>query len=198
MNEEFYTKKRWLNWIDKVKETNFKMPESEEGNVEVFVNIMDDVILACLKVIARWEHELITGEEAAQTIDSIRDIVSEEHESLGDDADLMLESLKASLAAVFLSCIRYIGGDYDRNTSLRDLVNQAANAEKDERIDDALNTIAEIGSRVIGGETLPEDVMADMSYCMVAELLDGIDAISAAMIGDNSYKDDDGSEDNEG
>jgi hypothetical protein len=30
---------------------------------------------------------------------------------------------------------------------------------------------------------------------MTAELMDGIDAISAAMLGDDSYKDEDGSED---
>jgi hypothetical protein len=30
---------------------------------------------------------------------------------------------------------------------------------------------------------------------MTAELMDGIDAISAAMLGDDSYKEDDGSED---
>jgi hypothetical protein len=33
---------------------------------------------------------------------------------------------------------------------------------------------------------------------MTAELLDGIDAISAAMLGDNSYKEDDGTEYSEG
>jgi hypothetical protein len=45
---------------------------------------------------------------------------------------------------------------------------------------------------VIGGESLPEEVMADLDYSLAAELLDGIDAISAAMIGDDSYKEDDG------
>jgi hypothetical protein len=32
---------------------------------------------------------------------------------------------------------------------------------------------------------------------MTAELMDGIDAISAAMIGEDSYKNEDGSEDSE-
>jgi hypothetical protein len=50
-----------------------------------------------------------------------------------------------------------------------------------------------VGARVIGGEALPE--IGDMPYCMTAELMDGIDAISAAMLGDDSYKDEDGSED---
>jgi len=46
---------------------------------------------------------------------------------------------------------------------------------------------------VIGGESLPE--IGDLPYCMTAELMDGIDAISAAMLGDDSYKEDDGSAD---
>jgi hypothetical protein len=40
---------------------------------------------------------------------------------------------------------------------------------------------------------MPE--MGDLPYSMTAELMDGIDAISAAMLGDDSYKDDDGTED---
>jgi hypothetical protein len=36
--------------------------------------------------------------------------------------------------------------------------------------------------------------MTDLPYSMTAELLDGIDAISAAMIGEDSYKEDDGTE----
>ncbi len=49
---------------------------------------------------------------------------------------------------------------------------------------------------MIGGESLPE--IGEIPYCMTAELMDGIDAISAAMLGDDSYKDDDGSEDTGG
>ena len=47
---------------------------------------------------------------------------------------------------------------------------------------------------MIGGESLPEEAIADLPYSMSVELLDGIDAISAAMIGDDSYKEDDGTE----
>ena len=40
--------------MNKVKESNFKLTESDEKNAgAVFVYIMDDVVLACLKIIAR-------------------------------------------------------------------------------------------------------------------------------------------------
>ncbi len=192
MKEEFYTQKRWLNWMNKVKESKFKLPESEQDTTgAVFVYIMDDVVLACLKVIARWEKGLITQDDALSTIRSIRDIVSSEQESLGEDADMMLASLRTSLAAVFESCNSYILRDFNKDRSIDEMIKDAIEAEKDGRIDDALAIVGNIGARVIGGETPPE--IPDMEYCIVAELLDGIDAIAAAMVGDNSYKEEDGS-----
>jgi hypothetical protein len=197
MKEEFYTQTRWLNWINKVKESKFKLTEPDEKNSgAVFIYIMDDVVLACLKVIARCEREIITPEEAVTEISAIKEIVFQENESLGEDADLMLESLKTSLAAVFVSCQRYITGDFDRDSPLEELVQEAIAYEQKEDLDSAFDLLSQIGSRVIGGETLPE--IGDLPYCMTAELLDGIDAISAAMLGDNSYKEDDGTEYSEG
>ena len=65
MKEEFYTEKRWLNWMNKVKDSNFRLSEAEDKNSgAVFIYIMDDVVLACLKVIARVEREILTPEEA--------------------------------------------------------------------------------------------------------------------------------------
>jgi hypothetical protein len=197
MKEEFYTQTRWLNWINKVKESKFQLTEPDEKNSgAVFIYIMDDVVLACLKVIARCEREIITPEEAVTEISAIKEIVFQENESLGEDADLMLESLKTSLAAVFVSCQRYITGDFDRDSPLEELVQEAIASEQKEDLDGAFDLLSQIGSRVIGGETLPE--IGDLPYCMTAELLDGIDAISAAMLGDNSYKEDDGTEYSEG
>jgi hypothetical protein len=194
MKEEFYTEKRWLNWINKVKESNFKLTEVDEKNSgAVFIYIMDDVVLACLKVIARCEREIITPEEAIAEIAAIRSIIFQDHESLGEDADLMIESLKTSLAAVFVSSQRYIVGSFDHESSIDDLVKRAIDAEQQENLDEAFDLLSQVGARVIGGEGLPE--IGDLPYCMTAELMDGIDAISAAMIGDDSYKEDDGTED---
>ncbi len=194
MKEEFYTQKRWLNWMNKVKDSNFKLTESEDKNSgAVFIYIMDDVVLACLKVMARCEREIITPEEAISEIITIRSIVFQEHESLGEDADLMLESLKTSLAAVFVSSQRYIAGNFDRESPLEELVQKAIAAEQQENLDGAFDLLSQVGARVIGGESLPE--MGDLPYSMTAELMDGIDAIAAAMLGDDSYKEDDGTAD---
>jgi hypothetical protein len=192
IKEDFYSQNRWQNWINKVRESNFKLTDPEDKNAgAIFIYIMDDVVLACLKVIARNERDIITTDEAIAEIDNIKDIVFREQASLGDDADLMLQSLRTSLAAVFVSCQRYISGDFDRQTPLEDLVKKAVAAEEEENLDETFDILSQIGSRIIDGESLPD--MEELPYCLTAELLDGIDAISAAMIGDDSYKDDDGS-----
>ena len=195
MKEEFYTEKRWLNWLNKVKESNFKLTESDDKNAgAVFVYIMDDVILACLKIVARCERGVISPEDALTEINNIKEIIFKEQEPLSEDADLMLESLKTSLAAVFVSSQRYIAGDFDHDTPIRDLINKAIEEEQHENLDGIFDTISQVGARVIGGENLPPEA-AELPYSMTAELMDGIDAISAAMLGDNSYKEDDGTED---
>lgn len=196
MKEEFYTDKRWQNWLGKVKDSKFTMKDSDEKNAgAVFVYIMDDVVLACLKVIARCERKVIPPDEALSELDNIRNIVFKDHDSMGEDIDLMIDSLKTSLAAVFASCQRYITGDLDRESDLKQMVKKAIKAENQENIDEAFNILSHVGARVIAGESLPEEATADLPYSMTAELLDGIDAISAAMIGDDSYKEDDGTED---
>ncbi|MCJ7444985.1 MAG: DUF2150 family protein [Methanotrichaceae archaeon] len=193
MREDFYSQNRWQNWINKVKESNFKLTDSADKNAgAVFVYIMDDVVLACLKVISRNERGAIPEDKASAEINKIKDIVFQEQESFGDDADLMLESLKTSLAAVFVSCQRYITGDFDRQTPLGELVKKAVAAEQEENLDETFNILSQVGSRVISGESLVD--LEDLPYSMTAELLDGIDAISAAMMGDDSYKEDDGTD----
>ncbi|KKG15794.1 hypothetical protein EO97_10370 [Methanosarcina sp. 2.H.T.1A.15] len=47
---------------------------------------------------------------------------------------------------------------------------------------------AQCGAIVLKGQSLPEEVMAELPYGIVAEWLDGIDSISAAMVGSDSYK----------
>lgn len=68
-------------------------------------------------------------------------------------------------------------------------------AENEGDLDEAFNLLSQVGARVIGGESIPE--IGELPYCMTAELMDGIDAISAAMIGEDSYKNEDGSEDSD-
>lgn len=79
-------------------------------------------------------------------------------------------------------------GDYDEGANIEELTKSAIEAEASDNLELALDYTAQCGALVLKGKSLPEEVMADLPYGIVAEWLDGIDSISAAMVGSDSYK----------
>ncbi|WMW25520.1 DUF2150 family protein [Methanolobus sediminis] len=192
-HQDFYTAERWNNWVNQVKECDFKFDESDEPQGKegaIFVNMEDDIILACLKIIAKCENGQISPETAMLSIADIRDIALAEIDSISEDVDMMIESLQTSLMGSFAACEAYLSGDYDENAEIADLVKVALEAEASDDIEIAIGTVAEIGALVISGKELTEKVMEEVPYGLVAEWLDGIDSIAAAMVGSDSYKND--------
>ena len=107
---EFYTQKRWENWLERAKESGFQIKESEEEagkESAIFVNMVDDVILACLKVTARFDKGMLSREKALEILAEVRDIVLAEVEPISEDIDLMIESVQtphsSTTRATFLS-----------------------------------------------------------------------------------------------
>ncbi|WP_410507523.1 DUF2150 family protein [Methanosarcina hadiensis] len=188
---EFYTQKRWENWLGRAKESGFQIKESEEEagkESAVFVNMVDDVILACLKVTARFEKEMLSKEQALEILGEVRDIVFSEVDPISEDIDLMIESVRTSLMGAFIAFENYVMGDYDEGANIAELIKAAVDAEASDNLDLALDFTAQCGALVLKGQTLPEEAMAELPYGIVAEWLDGIDSISAAMVGSDSYK----------
>lgn len=188
---EFYTQKRWENWLGRAKESGFqiKEPEEEAGKESaIFVNMVDDVILACLKVTARFDKGMLSREKALQITGEIRDIVLSEVEPISEDVDLMIDSIQTSLMGVFIAFECYIMGDYNEGANIEELIKVAVEAEASDDLELALDYTAQCGAIVLKGKSLPEEIMAELPYGIVAEWLDGIDSIAAAMVGSNSYK----------
>jgi len=184
----FYTQERWQNWINKVKESGFKLEDQEKG--AVFVNMEDDVVLACLKLSSKYDKNLISKEEALKHLNDIKEIVLKKIDPIDEDIDLMLESIQLSLMGVFASCECYVEKAFEKTKSLGTLIQSAVNAEKEDNLGAALGSIAQIGANILSGGKLNEKDLEDLPEGLVAEWLDGIDSISAAMVGDTSYKDD--------
>jgi hypothetical protein len=184
----FYTQERWQNWIVKVKESGFKPDDQEKG--ATFVYMGDDVVLACLKVIAKYDKKLISKDEALKYLTEIKEIVLKKVEPIDDDIDIMLESTQVSLIAVFASCECYINVEYVKTRSFAKLLKDALKAEKDDNMGMALDNIAKIGANILTGGKFKEKDFDNVPEGIVAEWIDGVDCISAAMIGDTSYKDD--------
>lgn len=187
----FYTKERWQNWIEIVKESNFKIDDQDK--YAVFVNMTDDIILACLKIIAKYDKGLLPKADANKYLSEIKEIVLKKVDPINDDIDIVLESTQLSLIGVFTSCERYIDKVFETTKSFDKLIKDAINAEENNDMGKALDCVATIGANILSGESLDKNDIDNMSsegQGLVAEWLDGIDSLSVAMIGDTSYRDD--------
>ncbi len=184
----FYTEERWQNWISKVKESGFKLDDQEKG--AVFVYMEDDVVLACLKIIAKYDKNLLSKDDALGHIAGVKEIVLKKIEPINEDIDIMLESTQLSLMGVFASSECYVEKAFEKTGSFGKLIKGALEAEKLDNMGAALGNVAEIGANVLAGGKLKDKDLEDIPEGLVAEWLDGIDSISAALVGDSSYKDD--------
>lgn len=187
----FYSQERWNNWIEQIKESGFELKENEEDmgkSGEIFVNMEDDIILACLKVIAKFDNKELTKEAAFEALDEIKSVVLNPIDPISESIDLMIDSLQTSLIGVFASCECYIDGGIDKSADLSNLIKSAVAAEENNDPGSALGYIATVGANVLNGSELSEDMMTELPFGLVAEWLDGLDSIAAAMIGDDSYK----------
>lgn len=190
----FYTQERWQNWVDQVKESGFKFDDQEKFDDKekgvIFVYMVDDIILACLKVAAKYDKKLISKDDALKHIAEIREITLKKINPIDNDIDIMFESTQSSLMGVFVSCECYLKNGYQKTKSFGKLIKTAAQAEKEDNMGVALDIIAEIGANIIAGGKLKDKDFDSVSEGLVAEWLDGVDSIMAAMVGDVSYKDD--------
>ncbi len=184
----FYTEERWQNWIMQVKASGFKIDDQQKG--AIFVNMEDDVVLACLKVIAKFDRNLLSAEEALEHISIIKEIVLKKIEPITEDIDMMIESLQLSLMGVFASCECYIEKAFEKTKSLKPLIKKAIEAEKEDNMGTVLGNIAQIGANILAGGKIKDKDLEDIPDGLVAEWLDGIDSLRAAMLGDTSYRDD--------
>ncbi|WP_406661041.1 DUF2150 family protein [Methanolobus sp. ZRKC3] len=193
LHHEFYTQERWNNWLNQVRESDFKLEESEEpqgAEGAIFVNMEDDIILACLKVIAKFDKEQISAESTLEILMDIRDMVLAEIEPISEDVDMMIASLQTSLMGGFAAFECYVGGDYDKTDKIAALVKKAIKAEESDDVEMVIDAIAHIGALVLSGKRLTEKTLEKVPYGLVAEWLDGIESISAAKVGADSYKND--------
>ncbi|MDR0767885.1 MAG: DUF2150 family protein [Methanosarcinales archaeon] len=188
---EFYSKARWDNWISQIKEAGFSLEDEEkaEKNAMIFVNMADDVILSCLKVAARFDKGATDAEGALDILGTIQDIVLEEVPPISEDADIMIMSVQDSLNCSMAAFEAYFLEDYDKKADIKKLIKEAGAAEEKEDMDTAFMIVANIGAMVIGGEPFDEKYLTILpEESIVAEWLDGIDSIAAAMVGSDSYK----------
>ena len=188
---EFYSKSRWDNWINQIKDSGFSLDDEEKAEkcAMIFVNMTDDVILSCLKIAARFEKGVISEEGALEILTMIQNIVLEEVPAISGDADMMIMSVQDSLNCSLAAFEAYFLSDYDKKSNIKKLIKEAGEAEEKDDMETAFLIISTVGAMVISGEPFEEEYLTILpEESIVAEWLDGIDSIAAAMVGTDSYK----------
>jgi len=157
----FYTEERWQNWIKEIKERFVKLDDPKRA--DLIDEIENDVDLACLKVIAKYDKNLISAEEALKYLNQIKEIVLKKIDHIDDDIDIWLESMQYSLEPVFASCKCYIEKTFEKTSSLNKLIKNAIQAEKEGEIERAYGYIAEIGANILVGGRLNDKDIEDIA-----------------------------------
>jgi len=190
----FYSQERWNNWINQVKESKFKIDPTAEGLGRegiVFLDMEEDVILALCKVTGKLQLGSLAKEDAANSIQDMKEIVLAKIEPMDEDKDAMIESVQSSLVGAFAAAEAFVGGDFDARQKAEDLVLQASKAEESGDMDKAFELMGKAGALVFAGKKFDSDKVYEKipPEGFVAEGVDGLDTILAVLAGGIDYTD---------
>lgn len=190
----FYSQERWNNWISQVKESKFKIDPNAEGLGRegiVFLDMEEDVILALCKVTGKLQLGTITKEDAANSIQNMKEIVLAKVEPMDEDKDMMIESVQSSLVGAFAAAECFVAGDFDPKKKIEDLVLESARAEGSGDMDKAFELMGKAGALILAGKKFDSDKVYEKipPESFVAEGADGLDTIAAVLAGGIDYSD---------
>ena len=185
-----FSEERWNNWIECAKQSDYK--SIDEASTAVFVDMEEDVIVACCKVVRGFELGKLTQEESLEAIKHVK-AITEKRTDTGDvELDDLIGLIQASLIGAFVSFESYVRNSFADSTSITKLVQEALDQEKKGHLDLALAIVGKIGARIIAGEPLHQETIGEIEDSYVAEWLDGVDSISAAITSYIEYDDGEG------
>ncbi len=180
-----FTEERWINWLECAKQSDYK--KMDETATKVFVEMEEDVVIACCKLVKGFEIGKLTQEESLAGVIAI-ETITEKKTNTGDrELDDLIGLIQASLVGAFASFESYIKESFSDKSPMDELIREALEQEKKGHFDLALAIVGKIGARVIAGEALYEETIAELEDSYVAEWLDGVDSISAAIVSSVEY-----------
>ena len=181
-DEGFYSRERWNNWMERLREEEFD-PEDDDGDgARLFFNLQDDITIACTKAVEAYEEGDVGEEEFMDEIDEIREIVMREEE-LEQNKAMVLEGVQTSLIGVMASCEAYVtnNGAAAEDATVEEYVREAARAEKEDDMDRALALIAEAGALILDDAGFDAESYEDLEYGFVSEWVNGLDSLAQAV-----------------
>jgi hypothetical protein len=189
-DDGFYTRERWSNWMDQVREEEFD-PEADDGAL-LFFNLQDDVTIGCVDTVEAYEDGEIDEETFLEELNEIRDVVMREVDLGDEEKEMMLDGVQTSLLAVFAACETYVTRDVEGEGSVEERVAEAARAEQEDDMDRALGVVAEAGALIIDGEGFDvEGIPEDVEYGYVTEWINGLDSLVDAVTEPETIEEDD-------
>ncbi|HYA61005.1 MAG TPA: DUF2150 family protein [Candidatus Acidoferrum sp.] len=188
-----FNEDRWNNWIELAKESDYK--NIEEAPPPVFIDMEEDVIIACYKLIKGFEMGRVTKEEMLESFAKIELITQKKINTGDEDLDDILDLVQSSLLGAFASFESYVTNSFVDDVKADDLIKEAVEQEKKGNLDCALEIVGKIGAKIMAGNSLSEEAVVELNDGCVAEWLDGIESISAVLISNIEY--DDGSAEDE-
>jgi hypothetical protein len=192
--QAFYSQERWNNWINQVKESKFKIDPTAEGLGRegiVFLDMEEDVILALCKVAGKLQLGTIPKEDAANNVQTMKEIVLAKVEPMDEDKDMMVESVQSSLVGAFAAAECFVVGGFDPKQKIEGLVLQAAKAEEAVDMDKVFELMGKAGALILAGKKFDSDKVYEKipPESFVAEGVDGLDTIAAVLAGGIDYTD---------
>jgi hypothetical protein len=180
-----FTEERWRNWIDCARRSDYK--KVDETTTTVFVEMEEDVIIACCKVVRGFEMGKLTREESLDGLQNIEAITETKADTGDAELDDLIALIQSSLVGAFASFESYVKASFAEKATLDELIREALDQEKKGHFDLALAIVGKVGARVIAGEPLRQEALAELEDSYVAEWLDGVDSISAAIASSIEY-----------
>jgi hypothetical protein len=181
-DEGFYSRERWNNWMQRLREEEFD-PEDDDGDgARLFFNLQDDITIACTKAVEAYEEGDVGEGEFMEEIDEIREIVMRE-EDLEQNKAMVLEGVQTSLIGVMASCEAYVtnNGAAAEDATVEEYVREAARAEKEDDMDRALALTAEAGALILNDAGFDAESYEDLEYGFVSEWVNGLDSLAQAV-----------------
>ena len=189
---EYYTEERWHNWLDRLREETID-PDDEES-ARLLLNLQDDTAIAVAKILTDYvdsaagridpddeDATYLDEESALERLEGIRETVLAEAELDDEDAEMLLEGVQTALMCVFYTAEEYVVSGAPESGTVAEYVEAAAEAERDEEIDDALGYCVQAGTLIVDGAELDPEIVEELEFGLVAEWVNGLDSLQTAL-----------------
>ena len=176
---EYYTKERWQNWIDRLREEEID-PEQEDS-ARLLLNLQDDTAIAVAKILTDHDEEILDDDGVLDELEDIQQIVLSEVTFEEDEKTMLIEGVQTSLMCVFHAAHEYVVGGPPEEGTIEEYIEAAADAEASEELDAALGYCVQAGALIIDGEEMDMAVAEDLEFGLVAEWVNGLDSLQTAM-----------------